>query len=446
VSNEDLLGAKDGGAKVEGDRASEDRASEDRASEDRASEDRANGQLAASSVKSMLAHQVPSGAIYASMDFAPYRFCWLRDGSFTAFALDRAGEREASERFHRWAAAAVGGISPTVRAATERRLAGGPNIASSMPPARYTVEGTVEPDGWPNFQIDGYGTWLWALAEHVARWGAEPLVDELSGTLELVSRYLEAVGLDPCYDCWEENGEAVHTSTLACVYGGLSAAAELLGRQTAAQKAEEVAEHIHSRMRIGSRFAKSSANSGVDASLLWLALPFGVVSPDDPAMAGTAAAIEDELLLDGGVRRYAADRYYGGGAWPLLTAWLGWARARAGDLSTAQRCRSWVEQCFDGFSHLPEQVFGERRDPDAYGTWVGRWGPPAADLTWSHAMYFVLWDELQRAVPDPSTNPRAVGPPLATTGLAARAGAPNPPKQTSQGTLDQTRRAQKERG
>jgi hypothetical protein len=92
--------------------------------------------LAASSVKAMLAHQVPSGAIYASTDFPPYRYCWLRDGSFTAFALDRAGEREASERFHRWAAAAVAGIAPTIRGATERRRAGGLNVASSMPPAR----------------------------------------------------------------------------------------------------------------------------------------------------------------------------------------------------------------------------------------------------------------------------------------------------------------------
>ncbi len=431
MSTDDLLGVKDGDANVEGARASDDRPSD---------------KLAASSVKSMLAHQVPSGAIYASMDFAPYRFCWLRDGSFTAFALDRAGEREASERFHRWAAAAIGGIAPTVRAATERRLAGGPNVASSMPPARYTVEGTVEPDGWPNFQVDGYGTWLWSLSEHVSYWGAKSLLADLTATVELVARYLEAVGLDPCYDCWEENGEAVHTSTLASVYGGLSAAAQLLGIQTAAQKAEEVAEHIHSRMRIGSRFAKSSANGGVDASLLWLALPFGVVSPADPAMAGTAAAIEDELMLDGGVRRYAADRYYGGGAWPLLAAWLGWYRARAGDVPAAQRYRSWVEQRFDGFEHLPEQVFGERRDPDAYRTWVGRWAHRQQILAWSHAMYFVLWDELQGAVTGPSNKPRAVGPPLATTRLAARAGVPNPPKPTSQGTLDQTRGAEKERG
>ena len=175
-----------------------------------------------------------SGAIFASIDFAPYRYCWLRDGSFTAFALDRAGEQEAAEKFHRWAAAAMAGIAPTIRAATQRRLAGGANDAGSMPPARYTVEGTVERDDWPNFQVDGYGTWLWAVSEHVAHWGAKSLIDDLGESLELVTtRYLEATDLDPCYDCWEENGQAVHTSTLACVYGGLSAAADLLGSRAA---------------------------------------------------------------------------------------------------------------------------------------------------------------------------------------------------------------------
>ena len=36
-----------------------------------------------------------------------------------------------------------------------------------------------------------------------------------------------------------------------------------------------------------------------------------------------------------------------------------------------------------------------------------------------------------------STNQRAAVPPLAATHLAARAGAPDPPKQESHGTLDQ---------
>lgn len=32
---------------------------------------------------------------------------------------------------------------------------------------RYRLDGTDgEPGNWPNFQLDGFGTWLWALNEH----------------------------------------------------------------------------------------------------------------------------------------------------------------------------------------------------------------------------------------------------------------------------------------
>jgi hypothetical protein len=48
----------------------------------------------------------------------------------------------------------------------------------------------------------------------------------------------------------------------------------------------------------------------------------------------------------------------------------------------------------DGEGRLPEQVGGDRRDPEHYHEWVARWGPSAADLVWSHAMYVVLATEI----------------------------------------------------
>ena len=60
------------------------------------------------SIDAILRNQSSSGAIVASPDFAQYHFCWLRDGSFSAFALDRAGEHRSvrplsrvGERRHR---------------------------------------------------------------------------------------------------------------------------------------------------------------------------------------------------------------------------------------------------------------------------------------------------------------------------------------------------------
>ena len=118
------------------------------------------------------------------------------------------------------------------------------------------------------------------------------------------------------------------------------------------------------------------------------------VSPDEPAFAETLGRIVAELDFDGGVRRYPSDTYYGGGAWPVLTASLGWYYAAAGDLAGAQRCQDWVTDHFDDQGRLGEQFGGDRRDPEHYLEWVERWGRSAADLLWSHAMYVVLAIEL----------------------------------------------------
>jgi hypothetical protein len=111
-------------------------------------------------------------------------------------------------------------------------------------------------------------------------------------------------------------------------------------------------------------------------------------------------------------------------------------RASQGDLVTARRCASEVERRFDSAGRLPEQVAGETRDPTNYLLWVGRWGEPAVDLTWSHAMYFVLWDQLNKRAPDPPPGGEPVRRP---------AGAPHPPKQASKQATPQPPRGPTEK-
>lgn len=354
----------------------------------------AGGRLVASSVATMLKNQHPGGAFVASPDFAEYRYCWLRDGSFTAYALDSAGETEAAGAFHEWSAAAIDGIAPVIAAAFDRRAAGEPLDPPRMPPARFSLSGRPVGDDWPNFQIDGYGTWVWALHQHLERSGARDLPSRLSGAVESVGRYLAEFGMSPCYDVWEESGGSVHTATLACVYAGLRAAAAMLGDETLAERASVVQGALVDQGRRLGRFAKSDHDDQVDAALLWLGAPFAVVSPDDPAFVETRRLIVAELDFDGGVRRYPTDTYYGGGAWPVLTASLGWAYAVAGDLPAAQERQDWVAGHFDEQGRLGEQFGGDRRDPEHYHEWVGRWGLSAVDLVWSHAMYVVLATEV----------------------------------------------------
>lgn len=345
-------------------------------------------------VAAMLACQQGNGSLIASADFEQYHYCWLRDSSFAAYALDRCGEHEASARYHDWASAAIAGIGEQIDAATQRRQAGQSIGTGALPPARFRLDGTVAADDWPNFQIDGYGTWLWALREHFSRAGRGRLQAGLRRSAQRAASYLDAFALDACYDVWEENGDGVHASTLACVYGGLSAAAFLLDEPHLLRRAREVQSHVRMAAGVAGRFCKSSASTAVDASMIWLVTPFALVDDRDPLFAATIREITEQLTFEGGIRRFPTDTYFGGGAWPVLTAWLGWHQARTGDREAALTNLAWVAAHIDEHGRLGEQFGGDRRQPDMYREWVARWGHPARELAWSHAMYAVLSTEL----------------------------------------------------
>jgi GH15 family glucan-1,4-alpha-glucosidase len=346
------------------------------------------------SVDAILRNQSGNGAIIASPDFAEYGFCWLRDSSFNAYALDCAGEHEASSAFHSWVNRAVVGIARTIDDVIEAKEQGEEVGPLHMPPARFALDGTTVVDDWPNFQIDGYGTWLWSLGQHLERSGAIGVPEEYLGSVRRVARYLTTFAFTPCYDVWEENGDAVHTSTLACVYGGLIAAGQMLDDDSYVERAATVKSRLLENAAHHGYFTKSNLNDDVDASSLWLETPFGVVEPDDECFAATVDLIETRLTLDGGIRRYSTDVFFGSGAWPVLTGSLGWHYVNLGNDEAAERCRRWIAGHFYPEGRLGEQYGGDQRDPQNYEEWVARWGLPARDLTWSHAMYVVLCDAM----------------------------------------------------
>jgi GH15 family glucan-1,4-alpha-glucosidase len=333
------------------------------------------------SIEVILAGQHPGGGYVACPTFPTYRYAWLRDGAWCAYAMGLYGQHDSVTAFHRF-------IAYTVLTHKNLFTSG----SAFMPPTRYTLTGQTEKPGqepWPNFQLDGYGTWLWVLGHHIQH-GHQPTDEELDAA-QLVARYLQAAGTSRCYDCWEEHQQRRHTSTLGAVVAGLDMAAVLFDDRDLADSADEsrrllLTEHV----RAGS-LVKHDATDTVDASLLWLATPFAVVAPDDPTMLRTAQRVADELTgPTGGVRRYLGDSYYGGGEWVLLTAWLGWHLAAVGDRESARERLRWVEAAFTPDGHLPEQLTTHPQAADMVTPWVDKWGPVATPLLWSHAMHLIL--------------------------------------------------------
>jgi isomaltose glucohydrolase len=342
------------------------------------------------SVEVLKQGQAASGAFVASPSFPVYRYAWLRDGAFCAHALDLVGESQAAASFHAWVARSVEAHRPLIESAIARIAAGEPPPAEQMPPARYTLDGTLEqPDDepWPNFQVDGYGMWLWALAEHADG----SLHEEWALAVELVARYLQATWQLKSYSCWEELDGGEHASTLGAAIAGLEAAARLLDAPEWEAEASRVRLRLLDRFLREGRFTRGPGDERVDGSMLWLGVPFAALPLDDPRLQATVREIRRDLHRPGGgVYRYRGDTYYGGGEWILLACSLAWYEQQAGDPAAAAPLRDWVREQARPNGDLPEQVSGNAQTPEMISPWVERWGPVATPLLWSHAMYLIM--------------------------------------------------------
>lgn len=353
-------------------------------------------QLYNHSIEVILDHQAPSGGYLASPSFPDYRYCWFRDGAYTAYAMDLAGEHESAWRFHDWCARVINARRAIVERAVRTVQRGQRLTESDTLHTRYSLDGAEggDPD-WPNFQLDGLGTWLWALAEHARLAELAEVPASWRQAAVLTARYLAALWDHPCYDCWEEFGDRVHVYTLAAIYGGLQALGSLgleggWERVPVAIRALVLQHGLHH-----GRLIKSIGNAAVDASLLGVSIPYRVLQPDDRRIRATVPWIEAELRGDGGgVHRYAADTYYGGGEWILLTAWLGWYYAEVGQHGEALQILRWIEAQADEHSNLPEQLPRNLIAPAYLDPWREQRGEIARPLLWSHAAYLILYDAL----------------------------------------------------
>lgn len=351
--------------------------------------DSANVDLFQHSLDVIRRGQAENGAFPAAVSFSTYAYCWLRDGTFTAYALDVSGEHEAAANFYRWVHRAIIRHRGKVKRLLEKRRQRRVILQEEFLHTRYTLDGEEGTEPWGNFQLDGYGTYLWGVVEHVRHSGDGRLWAEVRESVELTVEYLLEFWPVPNFDCWEEFGERVHPSTLASVYGGLRAVAPFLDDKRLRAACEAMRAHVELQGTVNGRFCKSVGDPQPDANLLWLAVPFGMFDVDDVRMRRTVEAIEAELCT-GGVHRYPGDAFYGGGAWILLTCWLGWYYASAGDRKRAEELLAWVERQADVNGDLPEQVPEGLLHPERHAEWVANWGEPAKPLLWSHAMYIVL--------------------------------------------------------
>lgn len=234
---------------------------------------------------------------------------------------------------------------------------------------------------------------MWSVVTHAVRHDAD--LARWRPGIEVAVDYLLSFWDRPCYDWWEEHVEHRHVSTLGALYGGLTAIAPFtdpVRREACVATASRIRSLVDAGGMTGGHLAKWLGSTTVDGSLSACVVPFGLV--DGAVAETTLAAVAGELDVDGGVHRFTADVFYGGGQWPLLSALLGWSLAARGDRSAGLHHLRWIAAQATPDGELPEQVPHHLLHPGSRDEWIARWGEVARPLLWSHGMYLILASEL----------------------------------------------------
>jgi GH15 family glucan-1,4-alpha-glucosidase len=266
-----------------------------------------------------------------------YRYCWLRDATFTLLALMHAGYYDEARTWRDWLLRAVAGSPDQLQVmygvGGERRLPEWevpwlPGFAGSRPVriGNAAVNQT---------QLDIYGEILDAL--YLAQSHGLPPHPHGDAIARVVLRHLAKTWDRPDEGIWEVRGPPQHfTHSKVMLWVAFDRMVKMLEERGSTGRAlprfRQVRERIHADVcargfdpELGS-FVQAYGSKALDASLLLLPL-VGFLPPTDPRITGTVAAIERRLIVDGFVRRYDTGEVEDGlppgeGAFLACSFWL----------------------------------------------------------------------------------------------------------------------------
>ncbi|MFN2445869.1 MAG: glycoside hydrolase family 15 protein [Vicinamibacterales bacterium] len=266
----------------------------------------------------------PSGAIVAAPTTSlpeelggvrnwDYRYCWLRDATFTLLALLNAGYTDEARAWREWLVRSVAGRPDQIhimygirgeRRLTEIELPWLPGFESSRPVR-------IGNAAFSQFQLDVFGevvdasyqAWRMGVQHDGEVWRVE----------KALVAYLESAWKEPDEGIWEVRGPRrhfTHSKVMAWVAADRAVKAiEQFGLDGPIDRWRAVRDTIHREVctqgfdaRQGA-FVQSYGSSLLDASLLMLPL-VGFLPASDPRIRGTIEAIERHLTHDGFVSRY----------------------------------------------------------------------------------------------------------------------------------------------
>jgi GH15 family glucan-1,4-alpha-glucosidase len=243
-----------------------------------------------------------------------YRYCWLRDATFTLNALLLAGYDDEAAAWREWLLRAVAG-SPDdlqilygvtgVRRLDEYEVAWLPGYEKSVPVRLGNAAAK-------QFQLDVYGEVMDTL--HLARVAGLPPEPEAWKVQVALLKFLESHWERPDDGLWEVRGPRrhfTHSKIMAWVaFDRAIKDAEQDGLEGPIEHWRQLRDTIHRQVCEDgfdpreNTFVQSYDSTHLDASLL-LIPQVGFLPADDSRVLGTIAAIERRLVVDGLVLRYS---------------------------------------------------------------------------------------------------------------------------------------------
>jgi GH15 family glucan-1,4-alpha-glucosidase len=270
-----------------------------------------------------LTHQPTGGIVAAPTTSLPekiggvrnwdYRFCWLRDSTFSLIALMDAGYVEEALAWRDWLARAVAGNPEQTqilygiggeRFLPEVELPWLPGYESSHPVRTGNA-------AFEQLQLDVFGEV--ADVMYQAKLRDLPRIEGDWAHTVLLTNHLAEIWRGPDEGIWEVRGprqQFVHSKVMAWVaFDRTIKRGEAGGHEAPLARWREARDAIHDEVcekgfdrELGS-FVQSYGSKSLDASLLRIAI-VGFLPPQDERVRGTIAAIERGLMADGLVLRY----------------------------------------------------------------------------------------------------------------------------------------------
>ncbi|HTL62094.1 MAG TPA: glycoside hydrolase family 15 protein [Nitrospira sp.] len=245
-----------------------------------------------------------------------YRYCWIRDATYTLYALLTAGYQVEAEAWRDWLIRAVAGDPAQLqimygvggeRRLTEYELPWLPGYEGSSPVRSGN-------DAWRQVQLDVFGEVMDTL--HQARRAGVKTEARGWAVQSNMMEYLESKWREPDEGIWEVRGsrrQFVHSKVMAWVAADrMVQDIETFRLPGDVERWKRLREEIHRDVCArgfdgnAGTFIQYYGSRHVDASLLMIPL-VGFLPPNDPRVMGTVRAIERDLLRDGLVMRYSHD-------------------------------------------------------------------------------------------------------------------------------------------